>query len=220
MYLTSYLSWISRSLRCASATLSAVMSRISWRSMKIGIAASWPRPTPQSGRWPDILIDPEKVVRVVPGLDCGQSLGVAEIGVGDPVLLFFRHEVDVDASRRERFARLEHGSRPGDAGSVIRGVAPPRVDVKHEADVAVRVGRRLRRYLIDRTAQLSAHQLAFRRRKSPGKLDQCVNHPVAEGRERVRLPVVACAGSQQGIENGLPADEGMRPDHVGNRPAN
>src|SRR5207248_3257855 len=37
MYLTPYLSWISRSLRCASAMLSAVMPRMSWRSMKIGI---------------------------------------------------------------------------------------------------------------------------------------------------------------------------------------
>src|SRR6516225_5182205 len=210
MYLTSYLSCIARSLRCASATLSAVMSRISWRSMKIGIAASGRRPTPPSGGWPDVLVDTEEVVRVVSGLDCGQPLGVAEIGIGDSVLIFFRHEVDVDASRRERFARLEHGSRPGDAGSVIRGVVPARVDVEHEADVAVWIGRRLRRYLIDRTAQLSAHQLAFRRRKSPSKLDQCVNHPVAEGRERMRLPVVACAGSQQRIEDGLPADKGMR----------
>src|ERR1700761_601889 len=38
MYLTPYLSWMAKSCRCASATVSAVAPCISWRSMKIGMA--------------------------------------------------------------------------------------------------------------------------------------------------------------------------------------
>ena len=112
--------------------------------MKIGIAV-WARPTPQSGRGPDVLVDPEQVVRVVLGLDLRPAACIAEIGAGDPVLLFFRHEIDVDAAGRERFARLEQGPRPGDAGSSSAGSRHRVWILSTKLDIPVRISRRFRR---------------------------------------------------------------------------
>src|SRR5437762_3750357 len=76
MYLTPYLSWISRSLRCASAMLSAVMPGMSWRSIKIGMKASF-CPSPARLRtfgqmfWFDVLSRPLASPRTPAGANGG-----------------------------------------------------------------------------------------------------------------------------------------------------
>ena len=183
MYLTPYLSWISRSLRCASATLSAVAPRMSWRSMKIGMA---PIPSfPALRRWSDVLVDAEQVLRVIFRLDGGEPSGIAEIGPPDAILVILRYEVHVGAAGRERCTGVEQRPRPGDASCVFGRIAPPCVKINQEGNIPVRIGRRFRRHAIDRTAELHKGQLGFRRRQLAGVLDKNVDEAVLDGGERV-----------------------------------
>src|SRR6266480_5545283 len=78
MYLTPYWSWMLRSLWCAAATSSAVMPRMSWRSIKIGMKASF-CPSPARLRtfgqmfWFDVLSRP----LASPSTPAGAKGGVA-----------------------------------------------------------------------------------------------------------------------------------------------
>src|SRR5580698_5577996 len=58
------------------------------------------------GRWPDVLVDVEGVVWVVPGLDVGEPVVAAPVGRPDPVLALVHEEVDVASPCRGRVQLL------------------------------------------------------------------------------------------------------------------
>src|SRR5207237_4872197 len=64
---------------------------------------SWLR-APAGG--PDVLVDVERVVRVVAVLDLGEPVIVGAVGRFDPVLALVHHEVDVGAAGRGRVQLL------------------------------------------------------------------------------------------------------------------
>src|ERR1700728_48489 len=69
----------------------------------------------------DVLVDVERVVRVVTLLDLGQPVVVAAVGRLHPVLALVHHEVDVRAAGRGRVQLLPVVPGPlGDGGGVGR----------------------------------------------------------------------------------------------------
>lgn len=52
--------------------------------------------------WPDVLVEMEYVVRVIPAIDLDQPVVVAAAGGPDPVLALVHQEVDVGAVGRGR----------------------------------------------------------------------------------------------------------------------
>lgn len=151
--------------------------------MKIGMATLPFLRLGGSGCWSDVLVHAEQIVRVVPRLDRGKPLGVAKIGPFNAVLVVLRYEVHVCAAGREGGTRVEKRSRPGDARCVLGRVAPARVEIDQERDIAVRVSRCIGRHAVDRAAKLGEGQLGFRGRKLARVLDKHVDKAVIEAGE-------------------------------------
>src|SRR6185437_2269359 len=112
MYFTPYRSWMSTSLRCASATCSAVAPRMSWRSMKIGMGVLTTRGA-RSRRGLDVLVHSEQVGGVVFFLQRCKPVVVLAVSSLDPRLpLVVHHEVRVGARQIERMDGFPIGLRP------------------------------------------------------------------------------------------------------------
>ncbi len=81
----------------------------------------------------------------------------------------------------------------------------------------MRVGGRILGHPVHRAAEMADEDLAFGRRQFARVLDDRLDRGVADLSEIVRFPVVARARGEQRIEGRLPAGEGVRTDHVGDR---
>src|SRR6516164_1497086 len=130
------------------------------RSSSPGAAAGGKQPGPGGplppsppGRWAalgaepavglDVLVDVERVVRVVTMLDLGESVVIAAVGGFDAVRAFVHQEIDVGAACRGRVQLLPVVPRPlgEEAGVVWVGVDTD--DHTSPAAVAVGEGRRV-----------------------------------------------------------------------------
>ena len=147
--------------------------------------------------------------------DLGEAVVVRAVSArADALSLVVGHEVDVDPSRRERRGSIVKRARPPDTRRVFRGRVPPRVNVHHEIDVAMRVGGRLGGNTVDRAAEAADEDFALGGRELPDRLQEQLDQAVSKLDEVVRLPVVPRARGQQGIEGRLPPRERGRADDV------
>src|SRR5574337_1022806 len=97
-------------------------------------------PGAASGLRPDVLVQAEQVAGIEALLQRREPRIVRAVGAGGHALrLVVGHEVDVHAAGGMRRERVEQAAGPGDAACVVGGVAPARVGVDREFDVAVRV---------------------------------------------------------------------------------
>src|SRR5580700_1703957 len=78
-------------------------------------------------RGPDVLVKPEDVVRVVGGLDAGQAVVIAAVGVPDPVAALVAQVVDIHAPEMGAHG-VEEFTSPADIGRRIGGIVPLRQD--------------------------------------------------------------------------------------------
>src|ERR687888_819124 len=104
-----------------------------------------------SNTWPsgsDVLVDTERVVRVVPPLDLDEAVVVALVVRADALLVVGGHEVDVPALLRQRRRRVVEAAHPGDVRLVFSRVGPHAGDHRGEVGVAVREGRRVGGYVV------------------------------------------------------------------------
>src|SRR5512143_2658810 len=109
------------------------MIRAWWR----GPAAGPRTRRARSGGGDDVVVPAEPVLRVVLRLDLREALVVPPVGaLPHAGTLVLRDEVHVHAARGERRRRLGQAARPGDALGVLGRIAPARVHVQHELDVA------------------------------------------------------------------------------------
>ena len=94
---------------------------------------------PTLARGPDVLVEPEAVVRVVGGLDARQPgvVGAVAGAHGGVALLEQAGEVEVGLAVRERDRGVPERARVGDVGRVVGGVVPGRVDAQHPLRAAV-----------------------------------------------------------------------------------
>src|SRR5690242_14520033 len=76
-----------------------------------------------NGRGPDVLVEPEDVVRVVDGLDNSQPVVVAAVGVPYPIAAFFTEVVDVYPARVRGYG-VEELAGPPDVVRRVGGVVP------------------------------------------------------------------------------------------------
>src|SRR5687768_17991752 len=89
----------------------------------------------------------------------------------DALRFVLGEEVDVDAARSVWRQLLEGSARPRNAGIVLPGVGPPRLDVDLEAGRAVRIGGPLRGYPADRATYLADENRTLGRGRA-----LCVSH--------------------------------------------
>src|SRR5258707_12723290 len=86
---------------------------------------------------PDVLVHAEQVVGIVAALDFSEAAIVRAIRLLDAVIFIARHEIDVDAARREGGSGLKELACPRDAGRILSFVAPARVRIHDEVGVAI-----------------------------------------------------------------------------------
>ena len=100
---------------------------------------------------------------------------------------------------------------------VVAGLAPARVHVDHELDVAVRIGGLAGRHPVDGAAEVADERFALAARQAQDRVADDALDVAVQGLEVVRLPVVARTGREQRIERGLPGCERHRADLLAGR---
>src|ERR671915_191640 len=93
-------------------------------------------------RRPDVLVEPEDVLRVVGGLDPCEAVVVGAVAAADGgvALLEQAGEVEVRLAVREGDSGVPELTRVGDVALVVGGVLPARVDAQHPLRAAVAEG--------------------------------------------------------------------------------
>ena len=92
--------------------------------------------------WFDVLIKMKNIFWIVASLDLYQAIIVRAVSRGDPVALFFGHEIYVSAGGRVRRAGVKKSARPLDANRILRRAVPSSVHIQDELGVPVRVSYR------------------------------------------------------------------------------
>jgi hypothetical protein len=104
-------------------------------------------------------------------------------GIG--YLLPTNFRVCLELQKDNRSGRRKELTGPSDRDFFVGALAPPRVYIHHEIDVAVRIGGRIGGNSVDGAPDLTNEDLAFRRRKRADIVDQRAEQPVAKRHEIV-----------------------------------
>src|SRR5688500_6094121 len=128
----------------------------------------------------------------------------------DALRLVLGEEVDVDATRSVWRQLLEGSARPRNAGIILPGVGPPRLNVDLEAGRAVRIGGSLRGYPVDRSAYLADENGTLGGGRALRVSYKHVHRITGQHCEVMRFPEIPRAGQHRRIELALPHDVGPR----------
>ena len=146
----------------------------------------------------------KNIFRIVASLDLYQAIIVRSVSRGDPVALFFGHEIYVSAGGGVRRAGVKKSARPLDATRILRRTVPSSVHIQDELGVPVRVSRRVGRHTIGRAGDMADENLALGRGQLAGVFDDRIERAVADLSEVMRFPIISSSGREQGIEDFLP----------------
>lgn len=171
----------------------------------------------RSHGWSDVLVDPEEIARIVTVLEFDQTLVAGPVRRFESSPLLLGHKVDVGLAGGVLGDRIPQVLAPPDAALILRGIAPATVHIHDVRGAAPLVGGRFVGYAALLTTDLGEEDLALGVRKLGYIPQHFVDQFVAHLRKVVRLPVVTLTRGQQRIECLLPAREGLRADHIGNR---